>query len=62
MRMKTILKTGFLTVVVVSILTGCGKLYEEEIEERYPRPNYDVDVPINPPWDSIPQPENPTGK
>jgi len=41
---------------------GCAKLHEE-IDERYiERPQYDIEIPAPPVWDSIPQPDTPIGK
>lgn len=62
--MKKIMKLGFLALLLASTtFVGCTKLHEEVVEEHLHRPNHDVDISINPPWDSIPQsPENQIGK
>lgn len=60
--MRKIFKLGLLALLVATALVGCTKLHEDVEVEHIHRPNYDVDIPINPPWDSIPQPDNPIGQ
>lgn len=50
-----------LCTTLVALFSGCAKLSEDMTEERIKRPKFDTEIPINPPWDSIPQPDNQTG-
>lgn len=61
--MKRIIKLSVAAVLVSATVTGCVKLQDDVQTEIIERPRYDVEIPINPPWDSISQPENnPIGK
>ena len=61
--MKRKIKYGLLALAVAAGCMGCAKLHEE-IEERYieQQPPYDIEIPVPPVWDSIPQPNIPIGK
>lgn len=52
-------------LVVVSVIgmicTSCVKLYENVDEEYVKRPSYDVEIPIDPPWDDDTSNENNVG-
>ncbi len=37
---------------------SCTKLYEHTENEYIPRPEFDVEIPLDPEWDTIPQIEN----
>lgn len=56
--MKKSIKLGVVALLFAAACVGCTK-YHEEITDR---PNFDVEIPANPPWDSIPQPNIPIGK
>lgn len=60
--MKNIFKRLLLALLVAISIVGCAKLYEDVEVERIQRPSYDIDIPTNPPWDSIPQPDTIVGK
>ena len=61
--MRRIIKLSVTAVLVSATVAGCVKLQEDTQTEIIERPKYDVEIPINPPWDSISQPEgNPVGK
>lgn len=54
MTMKRKIRYGLLALAVAAGCMGCAKLHEE-IEERYiERPQYDIEIPAPPAWDSIP--------
>ena len=62
MTMKRRIGYGLLAVAVAAGCMGCAELHEE-IDERYiERPQYDIEIPAPPVWDSIPQPDTPIGK
>ncbi len=62
MTMKRKIRYGLLALAVAAGCMGCAKLHEE-IEVRYiERPQYDIEIPAPPVWDSIPQPDTPIGK
>ena len=62
MTMKRRIKYGLLALAAAAGCMGCAKLHEE-IDERYiERPQYDIEIPAPPVWDSIPQPDTPIGK
>lgn len=62
MTMKRRIKYGLLALAAAVGCMGCAKLHEE-IDERYiERPQYDIEIPAPPVWDSIPQPDTPIGK
>ncbi len=41
---------------------GCAKLHEEIDLRQIERPQYDIEIPAPPVWDSIPLPDTPIGK
>lgn len=41
---------------------GCAKLHEEIDLRQIERPQYDIEIPAPPVWDSIQQPDIPIGK
>ena len=47
--------------ILATMLCSCTKLYEDMEEERMPRPGYDVEIPIDPPWDGDKDDDNQTG-
>ena len=62
MTMKRRIKYGLLALAAAAGGMGGAKLHEE-IDERYiERPQYDIEIPAPPVWDSIPQPDTPIGK
>lgn len=62
MTMKRKIRYGLLVLAAAAGCMGCAKL-PEEIDERYiERPQYDIEIPAPPVWDSIPQPDTPIGK
>ena len=62
MTMKRRIKYGLLALAAAAGCMGSAKLHEE-IDERYiERPQYDIEIPAPPVWDSIPQPDTPIGK
>lgn len=50
--MKKVLKWGTCALALAGILSGCVKLNEDVTEERIKRPQYDIDVSIDPSWDA----------
>lgn len=60
--MKQKIKYGLLALAVAAGCAGCAKLHEEIDERRIERPQYDIEIPAPPTWDSIPQPDVPIGK
>lgn len=50
--MKKVLKWGTCALVLAGMLSGCVKLNEDVAEERIKRPQYDIDVTIDPSWDA----------
>lgn len=62
MTMKRRIRYGLFVLAAAAGCMGCAKLHEE-IDERYiERPQYDIEIPAPPIWDSIPQPDTPIGK
>ena len=63
MTMKRKIRYGLLALAVAAGCMGCAKLHEE-IEERHieQHPQYDIEIPAPPVWDSIPQSDIPIGK
>ena len=60
--MKRKIRYCLLVLAATAGCMGCAELHEE-IDERYiERPQYDIEIPASPAWDSIPQPDTPIGK
>lgn len=52
-----------LAVLLAAAVTGCVKMYEDVSNEYVARPGYGVEIPVNPPWDSLPPADTlPVGK
>lgn len=58
--MKKILKIGVVAILLLVAFVSCSK-QDEVIKAPTNTPVYDVDIPINPPWDSIPESDIPIG-
>ncbi len=50
-----------LVLLVAAGLTSCAKLYEEQQAETLRRPQTDIEIPQDTPWDDVPQEDNQTG-
>lgn len=57
--MKKGISTGLLLIAFAATITGCVKLSEEVTTEIIERPQYDVEIPVTPPWDGPTQPDTP---
>lgn len=60
--MKRRIRYGLLVLAAAAGCMGCAKLHEEIYERYIERPQYDIEIPAPPVWDSIPQPDTPIGK
>ncbi len=45
-------------VLATLVMSSCAKLYDESYDENIERPQLDFEIPIYPPWDTIPQIDN----
>ena len=52
MRKRAIAATMLLTAAMA--FTSCAKLYEEETTETLKRPQTDIEIPEDNPWDEVP--------
>lgn len=50
-----------LVLLVAAGLASCAKLHEEEETKTLKRPQTDIEIPQDTPWDDVPQPETETG-
>ena len=62
MTMKRKIRYGLLAFMLAAGCVGCVKLHEDIDERQIERPQYDIEIPASPAWDSIPQPDVPIGK
>lgn len=62
MTMKRRIRYSLLVLAAAAGCIGCAKLHEEIDEWYIERPQYDIEIPAPPVWDSIPQPDTPIGK
>ncbi len=50
-----------LILLLAAGLASCAKLYEEEETETLKRPQTDIEIPQDTPWDGVPHEDNQTG-
>ena len=50
-----------LALLAATGLASCTKLYEEEETETLKRPQTEIEIPQDTPWDDVPQEDNQTG-
>lgn len=58
------MRTRMMTALALLAATGlasCTKLYEEEETETLKRPQTEIEIPQDTPWNDVPQPETETG-
>lgn len=60
--MKRKIRYGLWALLLAAGCAGCVKLHEDIDERQIERPQYDIEIPAPPVWDSIPQPDVPIGK
>ncbi|MCX4302014.1 MAG: hypothetical protein OSJ35_07275 [Alistipes sp.] len=60
--MKRRIRCGLLVLAAAAGCMGCAKLHEEIDLRQIERPQYDIEIPAPPVWDSIPLPDTPIGK
>lgn len=58
--MKKRVITAFVLLVAAG-LSSCAKLHEETETEILKRPQTDIEIPQDTPWDDMPQEDNQTG-
>jgi len=56
--MKRKIEYGLMAFILATGCVGCVKLHEEIDERQIERPQYDIEIPAPPAWDSMPQPDD----
>lgn len=59
--MKRMVITGLSMVAILMACSSCVKMQEEMETEVFERPGYDLEIPVDPAWDSVPPTDNETG-
>ncbi len=60
--MKRIIRTGFLLIIIAMTMASCVKLSEDVTTEKVKRPQYNIEIPITPPWDEPQQGDSDMGQ